>query len=190
MGKVSIPEESVMDEKLCFEIPIYRCTEGRHSEEMAMKKASCLGPLGAVRNDAPQSYANAERHFDEKESYPWPYNEAIGWIQISVRGTEIKGELYFVKGKRVTRGMRKRFQWADGVFEIDVYPNDSSAKIYDAIAEQLDGFRREKRYRKWHLDDRAFRNAGRFVDWRRLVGFHSGNFGAPNNDVHTSKAEG
>jgi hypothetical protein len=162
-----------MDEKLCFEIPIYSCTESRHSEDMARQKVRCLGALSVVRDTAPQTYANAERRFDEEEAYHWLYNEAIGWIQISVCGAEVKGELYFVKSKKVRRGMRKRFHWTDEPFEIDVYPSDSSTKIYDAIAEELDRFRREKRYRKWHLDDRAFRNAGPFVDWRRLVDFHS-----------------
>jgi hypothetical protein len=163
-----------MDEKLCLEIPIYRCTESTHYEDMATQKARCLGPISAVRFAAPQTFANAERHFDDTESYPWLYNEVVGWIQISVCGAELKGELYFVKGKKVRRGMRKRFHWAHEPFEIDVYPNDSSTKIYDAIAEELDRFQRERRYRKWHLDDRAFRNAGPFVDWRRLVDFHSG----------------
>jgi hypothetical protein len=140
---------------------------------MARLKARWLHVLGAARDIAPQSYAKAERRFDDQVGYLWEYNETIGWIQICVRGTEIKGELFFVIGKKVRSGMRKRFSWADEPFEIDVNPGDSSARIYDAIAKELDRFRAERRYRKWHLDDRAFRNTGPFVDWCGLVDCHS-----------------
>ena len=122
-----------------------------------------------LREKAPRSYATAERRFDENEWYPWPYNEAIGWIQISVRGEEIKGALYFVKAKKVRRRMSKRFHWAGELFEIDVLLNDSSTKIYKTICAELDKFRSEWPYRKWYVDTEAFRNIAPFVDWRRLV---------------------
>jgi len=157
------------DDKLCFEVPIYRCNEDKYADEMAKEKARCLGPLCRLREKAPRSYATAERRFDENEWYPWPYNEAIGWIQISVRGEEIKGALYFVKAKKVRRRMSKRFHWAGELFEIDVLLNDSSTKIYKTICAELDKFRSEWPYRKWYVDTEAFRNIAPFVDWRRLV---------------------
>src|SRR3990172_122407 len=60
-----------IEQKLCFEIPIYRCNEDKHSDEMAKEKARYLSPLSRL-----QSYATAERRFDEEEWYPWRYNEA------------------------------------------------------------------------------------------------------------------
>ena len=158
-----------IEQKLCFEIPIYRCNEDKHSAEMAKEKARYVSPLSRL-----QSYATAERRFDEEEWYPWRYNEAIGWIQLSICGTEVKGELYFVKAKKIQRRMRKRFCWHHEVFEIDVSPNQSSADIYKSICVELDKFRREKPYRKWHLDTEGFQNIGPFIDWRKFVDFCGG----------------
>jgi hypothetical protein len=157
------------DEKLVFEVPIYRCTKDQSSDEMAKARAICLGPLKKLQGEAPVSFAAAENRFDETESYSWLYNEAIGWIQLSVHGTEIKGELYIVKAKGVRRRMRKRFQWAGDLFQVDVFPNDSSTKIYNTICTELDMYRSELGTKKRYLDTEAFHNTGPFVDWRRLV---------------------
>jgi hypothetical protein len=170
----SMPKSDLGDQKLCFEVPIYRCTEHKHGDDMAKDKARFLGPLSRDREKTPHSYATAERRFDENEWYPWPYNEAIGWIQISIYGTEIKGELYFVKAKKIRRVIKKCFRWAGELFEIEVFPNDSSSKIYNGICARLEEFRSEKRYRKLHVDTEAFRNIGCFVDWRGLVNFYRG----------------
>jgi len=183
-SSTDIVRSSPGDEKLCFEVPIYRCSEDKYADEMAKEKARCLGPLNRLREKAPQSYATAERRFDENEWYPWPYNEAIGWIQISVHGTEIKGELYFVKAKKIRRSISKRFHWTGEFFQIDVFPNDSSTKIYNTICAELDKFRSERPYRKRHVDTEAFRNIGPFVDWRRLVNFNEGSDAKQSTEVN------
>jgi hypothetical protein len=76
-GKASSTEDvtnGLGDQKLCFEIPIYRCNEDKHNDDMTKHETTLLGPLSGY----PQSYATAKRRFDETESYPWPYNESIG----------------------------------------------------------------------------------------------------------------
>jgi hypothetical protein len=159
-------------ERVLFEVPIYRCSKDKFSDEMAKEKGEPLGPLNRLREEAPRSYATAERRFEETESYSWLYNEAIGWIQLSVHGREIKGEVYFVTAKRIKRGMRKRFHWAGDLFQFDVFPNDTSTRIYNAICAELDMFRSERAYRKRYVDTEAFRHIGPFVDWCRLVRFN------------------
>jgi hypothetical protein len=173
------------DQKLCFEIPIYRCNEDKHDYDMTKYKTRLLGPL----REHPLSYATAETRFDETEWYPWPYNETIGWIQLSIHRTEIKADLYFVKAKAIRRGMTKRFYWIDEVFAIDVFPDDSSTEIYNAIRVELDKFRSESPYKKWHLHTEAFRNIGSFVDWRRMVNLYQGNGGSQNSAVIVAQAD-
>jgi hypothetical protein len=138
---------------------------------MTEYKTRLLGPPSRFREKA-KSYAAAERRFDEKEWYPWPYNEVIGWIQISVCGSEIKGDLYFVDSKKIRRGIKKCFRWTAELFQIEVFPNDSSTKIYNAICAELDEFRSEMPYRKRYLHTEAFGDIGPFVDWRGLVNFY------------------
>ena len=176
------------DQKLCFEIPIYRCNEDKHNDDMTKYKTRFLGPLSEHRETAPHSYATAERRFDETECYPWPYNEAVGWIQISVCATEMKGELYFVDAKKIRRDMKKRFRWAGELFGMEVFPDDSSIKIYNAIYAELDKFRSERPYKKRHLHTEAFRNVGPFVDWRGLVNFYQGS--AANQSAGVIVTEG
>ena len=176
-GKASSAEvvtNGVGAQKLCFEVPIYRCNEDKYDDDMEKEEARCLRPLTRFREKAPQSYAAAERVFVEKECHPWPYNEVIGWIQISVRGSEIKGDLYFVDAKKIRRGIKKCFRWTAELFQIEVFPNDSSTKIHNAICVELDKFRSERPYRKRYLHTEAFGDVGPFVDWRGLVNFYQG----------------
>ena len=154
------------DERFFFEIPIYRCEEAKHRAEMEKMKSDCLRPFANLSQEA---YVRAERRFDEDVRYIWRYNEVVGWVHLSVRGPEIKGELYFVKSKRIRRGIRKQFHWAGEIFAIDTYPEDSSAAIYEKICAELERFRAEPRYRRWYLDCEAFSNIGLFVKWREMV---------------------
>jgi hypothetical protein len=100
-----------------------------------------------------------------------------------VHDAEIKGAVYFVTAKKIRKGIKKCFGWPEGLFEIDVFPNDSSTTIYNAICAELDKFRSDGRYKKWHLHTEAFRNIGPFVDWRRLVNLYQGTGGSQNPAV-------
>ncbi len=79
-----------------------------------------------------------------------------------------------MKAKRIKKGISKLFRWAGELFQIDVFPTDSSTEIFNTISEELNKFRSERAYRKRHVDTEAFRNIGPFVDWRRLVNFNEG----------------
>ena len=62
-----VVSNSLGDQKFLFEIPIYRCKEDRYGDDMAKQRERCLGPLSRIREKAPQSFAAAERRFDENE---------------------------------------------------------------------------------------------------------------------------
>ena len=93
-----------------------------------------------------------------------------------------------MRAKKIRRDMKKCFRWAGELFEIDVFPNDSSTKIYDAVCAELDKFRSQRPYRKRHLDTEAFRNTGPFVDWRGLVNFFQRNGAKQSTGVNFLEA--
>ena len=44
------------DQKLCFEVPIYRCNEDKYDDDMEKEKARYLRPLNRFREKAPRHW--------------------------------------------------------------------------------------------------------------------------------------
>lgn len=91
-------------EKYFFDIPIYRCTIDKHTDELDKEKQKHLQHLvdlhGPEVKDS-RSYEWAEHYFDRERWYPWRYNEIIGWIRLYILGPQIRGELWFLKAKKL-----------------------------------------------------------------------------------------
>jgi len=162
-----------------FEIPIYRCAVHQHTDEtdrereQYIKKALRYGPQD--ENIRKQIRETAINHYNSENWYSWRYNEAIGCICLCRVGTQIGGELWWVRAKRIRRGLvRKRFYYTmRKLIDLSFCREDSSDKIYDTISHSLDELSKKRAFKKRYLDLQAFRTVGPFVNWRRLLGFEN-----------------
>ena len=154
-----------------LDLPIYRLSLDQHTTEMEAAKKKYLAPLKAHKKAAHESYKTADRWFDHFHWYPWRYNEIIGWLRLYALGTQIRGELWWVKAKRISRGMRKNFFYVGKAFESSFRDKHSNAEIAEEVAKDLKQFAKEKRMRKRTLDLECFKVAAPVLNWRALLGF-------------------
>ncbi|MCZ7543735.1 MAG: hypothetical protein M5R40_09440 [Anaerolineae bacterium] len=160
--------------KALFEIPIYRCTPHFFFTQFEKDKQKHLGELflrsGIPREQAPDTYAGSELRFEDQYGGPWQYNQVVGWLQLYVLGSQIRGEIWFVDAERIRRKMRnKRFCHYGKAFELDVEPEDTSAKIYEGVLSELKQLEEEKPFKGRYLDLEALCNIGPLINWRELV---------------------
>src|SRR3954468_6324633 len=118
-----------------LDLPIYRLSLDQHTAELEAAKKKSLAPLEAHKKTAPESYKIAERWFDQYDWYPWRYNEVIGWLRLYALGSQIRGELWWVKAKRISRGMRKSFFYVGKAFESSFRDGHSNAEIAGEVAK-------------------------------------------------------
>jgi hypothetical protein len=154
-----------------FEIGIYRCPIDQHTDELARDRQKCLEPLERTKSVAPVSYAKAGDWFDREHWYPWRYNEVIGWLRLYRLGSQIRGELWFVNAKRITRGMKKRFFCFDRAFELRFRPSQSEEDIRAEVLAELKRVAGERPIKGRYLDLECFLVAAPLLRWRALLGF-------------------
>ncbi len=154
-----------------LDLPIYRLSLDQHTAELKAEKKKTLAPLRKHKKSAPESYAHADAWFDRYSWYPWRYNEIIGWLRLYALGTQIRGELWGVKAKRITRKMRKKFFYVGKAFEVSFRNDDSDARIAREVAKKLKEFSRESSMRKRTLDLECFHTVAPALYWRLLLGF-------------------
>lgn len=154
-----------------LDLPIYRLTLDQHTAALEEAKKKYLAPLEAQKEAAPESYVHADRWFDAYHWYPWRYNEIIGWLRLYALGTQIRGELWFVKAKRITQGMRKRFFYVGKAFESSFRETHSNEQIANGVEKAIRQFLQERRMKRRALDLECFEVAASVLNWRVLLGF-------------------
>ena len=164
-----------MFDKNIFEIGIYRCSEKAFNEKYARDlKAHCLDVQrrGGTHPDtwSKDFYLTVEHYFWDNYIAPWPYNQAIGWVRLYLLGSQLRGTLWLVDAKRCSRSMKhKKFRHQGDAFQMEVWPEQSSAGIYKELLEQLRSTQMKWRSRGWVLDLECLHAVGPFINWRGLV---------------------
>lgn len=166
--------------KTFFEIPIYRCNMEHHTDEMNKDKERHINlslEFSGARTQRERECViqSAESAFDRSQWYPWRYNEAIGWIRLCQHGRRITGELWFIRAKKIRKGLvRKRFYYHTGkIIELNFRPEDSSERVFCRVCNELERLSCGSRLRKHYVDLQAFQAIGSFVNWRRLLRFEN-----------------
>ena len=96
-----------VESKPLFDIPIYRCSEGKYGKEFSETERRYMQQFD--RETAPISYAKIKSQFMETYWYPWKFNEIVGYIHLHVEHSpkirvKIDGDLFYVKAKRIVKG--------------------------------------------------------------------------------------
>lgn len=158
-------------ERHFLEIPIYRCPVDRHTKEMERKKQDWLGPLQETKDTAPESFSRAEQYWECHEWYPWRYNEIVGWLRLFLLGSQIRGELWYTKAKRISPRPKKPIFRHGEVFLKGFQPSQTDTEILSELAEELAEFKKSKRLKGRFLDLECFLSIAPSVSWRKLLGF-------------------
>ncbi|MBI5098795.1 MAG: hypothetical protein HZB30_06105 [Nitrospirae bacterium] len=149
-----------------FEVPIYSCTINEHKEKMKMLKKQFLKCLEGNT----ESYEKFSNYFDRERWFPWQYNETIGWIEIFICGSQVRGEYWFVKERISKKLKKKHFQNKGKLFEYS--PSDDSAssgKIFQELLDTIKSVIKESHVKKYYVDFSKFENTGKLLNWSMLL---------------------
>lgn len=162
----------MMADTYFFDVPVYRCTNKKHSEEMAAEKFGLtkqLADSGFTREQVPNTFSSIENYFDRSLWYPWKYNDIIGWIRVFVCGRQIRGEYWWVLSKRIIKRGKKQFRYCGKAFESEDITSENSNQIFLLICELLTQLAKERPFKGRFIDIELLSAIGPYINWRDLV---------------------
>lgn len=163
-------------EKYFFDIPVYRLKKDRYYKDLDayVKKTMNMEPLS--NDDRKQFYERNPMHKRDFEQYlrevyggAWDYNEIIGWIRLYFLGSQIRGEFWRVKAKRLVRSRKKHFKYHSWKLaaEINIPYKADNIEIFKLVLNYLSDCQKELKGRP--LDTSRLDVVGPYVDWRSLM---------------------
>lgn len=164
-----------ISDRYIFEIGVYPSEPESFFAERSKRlqaRLKWLANAGGVEPDqAPDVFENTKEYFLKKYG-GWRYTQAIGWIRLFVFGRQMRGEYCFVNAKRIDREMNKRkFEYCGKAFELSFFPGeDTSIEIFHQTLNAIDRLRAEKPFRGRFIDLESFKNIGKHVNWRNILG--------------------
>src|SRR5574341_807400 len=137
MRVINSQRPGFVQSKPLFDIPIYRCSETEYGKEFSEIEHRYM--QGFDSEGAPISYAKIKKQFMETYWYPWKFNEIIGYIHLHVEHSptvrvKIDGDLFYVKAKRIAKGVKSKILGMGKIYEYFVYPSSTSRQIYEGLA--------------------------------------------------------
>jgi len=155
-----------------LDIPVYRCTQEKHTKEMEMEKRGLIQYLessGVPRENAPTAYLNAENHFDRNLWYSWKYNDIIGWIRLFVCGRQLRGEYWWVTSRRIIKRGKKEFSYCGKAFESEDIISEDSNQIFSILCGLLNQLSKERPFKSRYIDMELLLTLGPYINWRELI---------------------
>lgn len=156
-----------------LDIPVYRLTQEKYYNDLDthIKKTIDSDPL-LIAGYAEESYREnsaSKNHMIETYGGAWDYNEIIGWIRLHFLGTQIRGDFWRVKVKRIRRTRKKLFEHhtARLAYEINIPHQADNAKIFALVNKYLLNCRKE--LKDLYIDTSRLDVIGPYVDWRSLM---------------------
>lgn len=153
-----------MNDAFFFEIPIYRCTFEKHSEDMEKK----------YQEFASKCYMIDKKDIDYFFSqlnicYPWKYNEIIGYLNLYILGNQLRIDYWKVNKKRYNKGITlKKYKFVGKALEAVIPEKLNSIEIMNFINTELLNLSNAE-FKKYHFDLETFTNISNFVNWKELI---------------------
>lgn len=171
-----MPKNYTLMEKYFFEVPIYRCSVEKHTQEQEYSKNKRLQALIDIHGESVKSshsYRWTKSDFDTNHWYPWRYNEIIGWLRLYTLSNQVRGDLWFINAKRIRSDLKeKRNHFVGKAFEKTILPSYSSSKIFEIICKELEYQSKDYPIKGRFMDTELFYQIGKYVDWKKLFYFN------------------
>lgn len=165
-----------MSETYFLDIPVYRVPQDRYYCEMESFIETRMYSGSAEHDEQIRQFhaRNPEQktafadHLRDQYGGAWNYNEIIGYIQLHFLGSQIRGEYWQVKGRRIQRSRKKIFERRTFKLapELDIPYQASNLQIYAIICLYLTNCAKELKGR--YIDTTIFEAIGPHIDWLAL----------------------
>lgn len=175
--EIQTSRETKMTSRYFYDIPVYRVPEERYYRECNEYIEGVIYPKGSPHNEAMRSKEAADPncnisirdHLQGSYGGCWQFNEIIGYIRLHFLGSQVRGEYFAVKRRRVVRTRTKTIEYLTWNLapEVDIHYPPSNRGIYTSILEYLSACKKELPNR--YVDTQLFEIIGPHVDWCDLL---------------------
>ncbi|MEX0752567.1 MAG: hypothetical protein WD073_06540 [Xanthobacteraceae bacterium] len=159
-----------------FDVPVYRLAENEYYSKRQRYIEDVLFPANDPYRDAlleierkdPNANIGFREHLARVYGGCWRYNEIIGYIRLHFLGSQIRGEYFSVRKKRIVRTRNKTLEYRTWKIapEIDIPDGASSTEIFKLIMEYVEDCRKELKGR--YIDVELLQTLSPWIDWRGL----------------------
>jgi hypothetical protein len=159
-----------------FDIPVYRLPKDKYYKDRDEATTRHLRKVFPGVEFPPEKYPGhcqtLEQEFHKAFGGPWDFNQVVGWLKLYAEGSAIGAHLWWVaEAKRLQSRMRKTFYLTTSSNKLATWfqPEDKSDTIFAETLTQIEALAKERPLKRRYVDLDAFRNVGRFIDWRGLM---------------------
>ncbi len=170
-----VPYESynLSEQNSLFEIPIYRLDPNSFEKELQKKLDNICNPIFMFeklnKENVKEKYNEHRRSNELNISYPWKFNEIIGWILISIDREYLHGYLFYKQSsKNTVPGTKGKIIQHNESFTITIAEEMTNLEIYLYILTELKGFIKRKILKDNYIDTNRFETIGKYINWKNL----------------------
>jgi hypothetical protein len=123
-----------------FDVPVYRLEETTYYAKMNEYINQVLFPpsvphsdrLREIEKQNPEANVAIREHLRQSYGGGWRYNEIVGYIRLHFLGSQIRGEYFGVRKKRIVRTRKRVLEYQTWKLapEIEIPDNSTSAEIF------------------------------------------------------------
>jgi hypothetical protein len=155
-----------------FDLPVYRLDRDTYytqREEWIKKKLYKNPSSKKFYKKYPENKMFMEDHLIEYYGGSWEYNEIIGYLRLHILGTQIRGEYWQHKAKKLVRSRKRQFKYITHKLsaEKEFLLSGSNKEIYNDILEYIEMCK--KTLKKRCIDTSNFEKIGPHIDWKGLI---------------------
>lgn len=162
-----------MNEKTFFELPVYRITQGMHSnlveKELAKKQSNYKKISGA---EPSHEVMNSLQQYAISQLGTWKYNEIVGFIRLYFLGNQVRGEYYSSEGKSTRKSRTKIYTYRTDKLapEVAIWPakNPTNIDIWSAVKAYVDRCPAEINKSRM-IDTSILFKIGPHLDWKAIM---------------------
>lgn len=171
--------DDVLGSRYFYDVPVYRLTETAYIEQQSAycdRNEKIIWAAAPPRDQLDETAiksltelsATFRRHNWLSYGGMWRFNEAIGHIRLHFSGSQIRGEYYAVKRRRIVRTRTKRFEYHTHKLapELTLPDRMTSDAIFAKVLQYVTACRKELPRR--YVDAALLETIGPHVDWLAL----------------------
>jgi hypothetical protein len=111
-------------------------------------------------------------YLENKFGGAWNFNEIIGFIRLHFLGSQMRGEYWQVKAKRICKTRNKIFQYRTHKLAAEMWipVKATNSQIFSLVIKYLEYCANELKGR--YIDTVLLQKMGPHIDWRNLLNSH------------------
>jgi hypothetical protein len=165
-----------MANRYFFDLPVYRIDRETYYRQRERHIDAILFPpdsdyseeLRKREKEDPSINVGIRDHLQRSYGGCWEFNEIVGYIRLHFLGSQVRGEYFAVRKKRIVRTRNKVLEYLTWKLapEVDVGYPFTSATVLAAIRRYIEDCKKEVPGR--FIDTKRFDAIADFVDWAAL----------------------